>query len=927
MVDPAHTPGNHSLIGRAAERATIDALVRDARSGVSGAVLIHGPAGIGKSALVQYALVTASDFTVARTAGVESEMGFSYAGISQAVVPLLPGIGALSRDQRAVVEGVLGRANHDQLDPFVVGLALLSLLAEVARGQSVLVVADDAQWLDEESTTVLSFVGRRLHAERVLLLVAARDAPEARRGFEGFGRLELAGVSAPEAQQLLASVATNPIDASVAERIIATTNGNPLALIELPASLTDDELRGAVPLRDPLPIDAHVADVFAQRARALKADARMVLLLAAAERVGDPALLRHAAATEDLSWEQAVASAEESGLVTFTPRVAFRHPLVRSAIYYSAAPAERRRAHAALAEALDGDGDADRRAWHLGAATLTPDERVASELEASAERARRRGGSSVAAEYLWRAAELTPDPERATERLLDAARGALTAGLVKRAQQMLDRATARGVGAEQVADAAWTQALVSFVGGEVRDAARLLADALSAVDPRHLELAIGAGVAAGATALDGGHLIDESTRQAIASGIRRIGEQCDIPCPMAELLTAIATRLADGPIAASQPLRTAVMAAATNPTRLQDSAGRHVHVVYFDAVAAACEVLDDGAWDDLTQEWAQLARRTGALAALPLALSFRSWLDILRGRPATAASYLAEIDDLVALTGTRGLLGTPSPAQVLLDAWRGNDEAARTGAQRMMQDGHERGQGVAIDHAYAALTVLELGAGHYEAALRATQRICDHDGAGIATLADLAEAAMRCRQPALARHATTQLSERVTAADTPWARGILLRARAITADDAEAEDHFRASLEDLSRCTVVTDVARTQLLYGEWLRRERRRRDAREPLHQALERFETMGATAFASRARTELAATGEHLRTRSAPLDLLTPQEAQIARLAAAGERNREIAAHLYITTSTVEYHLRKVFVKLGVSSRTQLAQVDLPA
>ncbi|MGZ8650211.1 MAG: LuxR C-terminal-related transcriptional regulator [Solirubrobacteraceae bacterium] len=782
--------------------------------------------------------------------------------------------------------------------------------------------------MDEESRSALSFVGRRLHVERVLLLVAAPETPEAPLGFEGFGRLPLAGIAEPASHELLASAAARPIDASVAERIIAATNGNPLALLELPTSLTEAELRGAAPLRDPLPIDAHVANVFAARTQALDADAQMLLLLAAAERLGDPALLRHAAASDGLSWDKAVATAEESGLVTFTPRVEFRHPLVRSAIYYSSAPAQRRRAHAALADALDAEGDADRRAWHLGSATLAPDERVAAELEASAERARRRGGSSVAAEYLWRAAELTPDAKRATARLLDAARGALTAGLVKRAQETLDRATAGGIGPAEEADAAWTQALVHLVDGNVRDAARLLAGALAAVDPRNVDLAIGACVAAGATALDGGHLIDDSTRRTIASGIRRIGEQCDSPCPITELLMAIATRLADDPIPAHRPLHAAVTAAATDPTRLQDGAGRHVHVVYFDAVLAAWDVLDDHAWDDLTQEWAQLARRTGALAALPLALSFRSWLDVLRGRPATAASYLAEIDDLVALTGTRGLLGTPSPAQVLLDAWRGNDEATRTKARRMMQDGQERGQGVAIDHGYAALTVLELGSGNYEAALRAAKHVCDHGSAGRATLAlaDLTEAAMRCRRPEVAQRATTELSDRETAADTPWAQGIVSRARAIVADDADAEDHFRASLDELSRCTVVTEVARTQLLYGEWLRRARRRRDAREPLHEALEVFETIGARAFASRARAELAATGEHVRTRSAPVDVLTPQEARIARLAAAGERNQEIAAHLYITTSTVEYHLRKVFVKLGVSSRTQLAQVDLP-
>jgi DNA-binding CsgD family transcriptional regulator len=455
-----------------------------------------------------------------------------------------------------------------------------------------------------------------------------------------------------------------------------------------------------------------------------------------------------------------------------------------------------------------------------------------------------------------------------------------------------------------------------------------LAGVLSRIEAGDTDLAIGACVAADATALAGGHLVDAPTRRTIAMGTLAVSDRCALRDPLAQLVSGVAARLTDEH-AAIPTLRAAVTSAAEDQTRLQTVAGRHVHVVYFDTVLAAADVFDEPAWDDLTHAWVQLARRAGALAALPLALAFRSWLEVLQGRFGSAASHLAEIEDVVTLTGSPGLLGSPAPAQVLRDAWQGDEDATRAGARRMMQDAHERGQGIGIDHAYAALTILEIGAGRYDAALRAARRVLDHNSVGVAAhaLADLVESAARCGEGGIAEHALERLSERAAVSETPWASGMLARARALVGSGDEADAFFRSALEELSRATIATESARTQLLYGEWLRRARRRKEAREPLREALDFFETVGASGFAKRARAELAATGEHVRSRSAPVDVLTPQEAQIARLAASGERNREIAAQLYITTSTVEYHLRKVFVKLGVTSRTQLAQVDLPA
>jgi DNA-binding CsgD family transcriptional regulator len=454
-------------------------------------------------------------------------------------------------------------------------------------------------------------------------------------------------------------------------------------------------------------------------------------------------------------------------------------------------------------------------------------------------------------------------------------------------------------------------------------------DALPAIDAGQSEVAAGASVAAMAAVLTGAHLIEEPTRQAIAAAASDAVIRCDVAAPIAQVVSGFAARLRGEHVDALAMLRSAVDAAVADHTHLQAVAGRRVHVVYYDTTIAAAEVLDDRAWADLADQWALLARRIGALAALPLALGMRSWLDVLQGRVGSAASHLAELEEVASLTGSRGLLGSPAAAQVLLDAWQDNDEAARTGARRMMQDAHERGQGMGIDHAYAALLVLELGAARYDAALRAARHLVDHDTVALGTIAlpDVIEAATRGNDTGLALRALDRLAERTSASEAPWARGLLARGRALVANGDDADEQFRLALDALSHAGIDTETARTQLLYGEWLRRERRRKEARDPLNEALEFFETIGASSFAARTRAELAATGEHVRSRSAPTDALTPQEAQIARLAASGVRNREIAAQLYITTSTVEYHLRKVFVKLGVTSRTQLAQVDLPA
>jgi DNA-binding CsgD family transcriptional regulator len=917
------------LVDRAAEREAIDRVLAEARHGRSAALVLSGPPGIGKSSLVDYALDSAADFRTLRVTGVESEMAFGYGAIHQLVLPIVGRIAGLPEPQRGALDAAFGAVHHVQLDPFLVGLAALNLVAEEARHVSVLIIIDDAQWLDDESATVLSFLGRRLHAERVAMLVAQREVVDGPARFDGLDRLQVGGLPTPEAVRLLASASVTPVEPDVALRLVEATQGNPLALVELPAALTAEQLSGAAPLPDPLPIGERLSSVFTARLQAVDADTSTVLLLAAAERLGDPRLLRRAAEVHgDVLWEVAMAKAESTGLVRFTPAVQFRHPLVRSAIYYASSAADRRRAHAALAAALDGEGDVDRRAWHLGAAAEGPDESVARALAASADRARLRGGSSATASYLWRAAELTPDPERAAERLLEAARADLLGGRGSRARDMLERARANGLAERHWPAAAWTEALVNMVAGNVREPATLMADALPNIRDDERALAIGATVAGEAAALIGGHLVDPSVRQAVAAGSLAAVDRCHVPDPIGQVVAGLATALAGDRAGSISDLRRATAAATGDPARFQQLAGRSVHVVYLDTILAAADVLDERAWDDLSRAWVQLARRIGALAVVPLGLSFTSWLEVLQGRFGSAASDVGELEDVVSVTGSRGLVESPARAEVLRTAWQADEETTRAGVRRMLREARDRGHGTDIDHGHVALTVLELGAGRYDAALRAARHVYDHDNIVLGTLAlpDLVEAAVRAGETDLAHRALERLEARASTSATPWALGLLARSRALVADGGEADDHFRASSDALSVTTIATDLARTQLLHGEWLRRARRRKEAREPLYEALQLFESIGAEGFAARARAELTATGEHVRSRSAPLTVLTPQEAQIARLAAAGERNHEIAAQLYITTSTVEYHLRKIFMKLGVTSRTQLAHVDLP-
>lgn len=919
------------LVGREAERAAIDRLVDDARQSNGGALVIRGPAGIGKSALCEYGATRAGDLAVSRVNGLESEIALGFAGLHQLVAPFIDLVAELPPPQRGALESVFGLAEHQAPDQLFVFLAVLTLLDVAAKQQPMLLVVDDAQWLDDESARVLTFVAHRLRAEAIAMLFAVRDtaAPDARR-FDGLPHLEVGALVDADAHELLRRLVDDRVDPLVADQLVSETCGSPLALAEFVRELSHEQLRGDAPLPDPLPVGPSLQDEFARRARSLPSGARDVLLLAAAERFGDPDVLRRATAELDASWEDAARTIEAADLATFGERIEFRHPLVRSGVYHGAASSERRRAHRALAEALDGDDHADRRAWHLAAAAVSPGEDVAAALEAAAERALRRGGMQVAAQFLLRSSELTPDPVRRIDRLLDAVRLRASEGDAARAQPLLDAVLAQVHDPLQRGRAEWTQGLMWLSEGRGRDAVRVLARAVGS-----FEVVDGVALEALATAEDAvlyaGSLVDATSAADVASAALRLVPDARPLTATQQLVRGIAQWIGDGD-AAAPTVRDALRRLCGEvdaPAGADAQTRRDLGSAYLLAVNAATAVLDDVALQTFTRSWVDSARATRSLAMLPVALDVTSVAELFAGRFGSAEAALAEADDILTFAGSRGLIGEFGVGALLLCAHRGDEERTREIAQRRAHDARERGSGVDLDQSHYALAVLDAANGRYEAALDHCREVDSHTSFAMAALVFplLVEAAVRCDDTALAHDAIDRIAPRLSGSESSWARGVLEGARALVASDAPAaDDCYRAALDHLERSSAVVERARMQLLYGEWLRRRRLRREARASLRAALELFETVGADAFAQRARTELAATGETARPRSDDArDLLTPQEAQIARLVASGCTNADIASRMFISTSTVEYHLRKIFRKLDVRSRTQLARLEL--
>jgi DNA-binding CsgD family transcriptional regulator len=900
------------LVGRQRERAVVDRLLDSARDGRGAVVVVHGDPGFGKTALLEYAVEAGHDFRLVRTSGAEGEMELDYAAMQRLCSPLLEFIERLPGPQRDALSVAFGLRGGKAPSPFLVGLAVLGLLSEAAEQRPVLCLVDDAQWLDGASGAALAFVARRVLAERIAFAFATRELGS---GLAGFPHLRVDRLGRRDARTLLESVLAARLDESVLERILAETGGNPLALLELARELTPAQLAGGFGLPAALSLSTGIEESFKRRLTRLPRDARRLLLLAAAEPLGDPALLWRSARELGIP-ETAANTVESEGWLTLDGAVTFRHPLVRSAVYGSAEPTQRREVHRALADATDPELDPDRRAWHRAQATSVPDEQVAAELERSAGRAQARGGLGAVAAFLERAAALTPEPAHRAQRLLAAAGAKRDAGDLGAALGLLASIEAGALDELGRARVDLLRAQIALEQRRGEDAGRLFLDAASRLEPLDPELAretyleaLGGAMASDVEVVGGAPAVAAAARAAPPGAVP--------PRAVDVVLDAFAIRLTDGYAAAvptyarALELLLATDIASEDGSRwLSVSSGRNSNIV-------ALEMWDDEAVHLLAARRVQVARDTGALGHLPFALSFLVRSHILAGELAAAALALDEARLIAEATGNSAVVNAP----MILAAWRGDETQASELIDASSEEAARR-RWASNNYARA---VLYNGLGRHDAARDAAWELFESDpiGYGSHLVPELAEAAARTDDLASLQHALDWLSERTRVIRSGWATGMEARVRALLSDGEVADGQYRQSIEHLSGTRLRLELARSHLLYGEWLRRERRRLDAREHLRTALEAFGSMGAEAFARRAQRELLASGERARKRTVDtLDQLTPQEAQIAHLAANGQTNREISAQLFISPSTVEYHLHKVFRKLAVRSRTELAR-----
>jgi DNA-binding CsgD family transcriptional regulator len=905
------------MLGRRAECEALDRVLADVQAGRSRVLVLRGEAGIGKSALLEYLLDSASGCRIARTAGVESEMELAFAGLYQLCAPFLDRLERLPGPQREAISTAFGLSGGAPPDRFLVGLAVLGLLSDAAQDRPLVCVVDDAQWLDRTAAQCLGFVGRRLLAESVALVFAVRE-PVGAPDLAGLPELSIRGLGDADARALLESATAGRLDEGVRDRIVAETRGNPLALLELPRGRTAAELAGGFGLPGLLPLSTRIEQSFLRRLAPLPTETKQLLVVAAAEPVGDVNLLWRAAEQLDLG-AGAAAPAETAGLIDFGLRVRFRHPLVRSAAYRAATAHQRHEAHRALAEATDPTADPDRRAWHLAHAAVGPDEELAAELERSAERASARGGVAAAAAFLARAIELTPDPIRRAGRALTAAQAKFDAAAPDAASELLSAADPAQLDELQRARRARLSAQITFARARGANAARLLLEAARELDPVGPALAREAYLEAFRAAIFAGRLVDGSSAQAVAEGARSAPPAERPPRPIDLLLDGLAIRFTEGYAAAVAALRRALDAFALEGERTEENMRWLWLACPVAPEPIAPDLWDDEAWDRLTGTAVTLARDAGALASLPIALTARASLHVHAGEFSAADALVEEADAISAATGNAPLRYT----SLLLVAWRGD----RTKAEKLIESSSAEatagGEGRAIGLAEHVSAVLHNGLGQYSDALEAARRACEHEDLGFYgwSLAELVEAGVRAGAPDEAAAALAQLEARTDVAGTDWALGMQARSRALVSDGEEAEASYREAIDRLGRTRIVVHVARAQLLYGEWLRREQRAVDARVQLRRAHETFSRIGARAFADRAGRELEATGERVQRQTAETrESLTAQEAQIARLAADGHTNPEIGAQLFISPRTVEYHLRKVFTKLAISSRREL-------
>jgi DNA-binding CsgD family transcriptional regulator len=879
------------------------------REGESAVLVLRGEAGIGKTSLMQYCARQASGCRVAQIAGVESELEMPFAALHQLCEPILGHLDALPAPQHQALRVAFGAEVGNAPDRFVAGLAVLGLLTDVAAERPLVCLVDDAQWLDEPSRQVLGFVGRRLLAEPVLLLLAVREAGDEHL-FPALSSLTLGGLTEEDARALLTAAVPGQLDEQVRDRIVAETQGNPLRLLELPREMTSGELAGGYGVTH---VGGPMEERYTRRIRALPEPTQHLLLLAAADPTGDATLLWRAAETLGVP-RSAAAAAESEQLIEIGSHVRFHHPLVRSAAYAAGTLDDRCAAHAALAAATDADVDPERRIWHMAAAATGPDEAIASQLELMAAAAQARAGSAAAAAFLERSVQLTADPQRRAERALAAAHAHLHAAAFDAALGLLTEARALAVDDVQRGRVERLKGQVQYASDPGPEGPILLLEAAKTLEPLDVQLAREtyldawmASFAVGPFARPGGLLPEVSRAARSAPPAPDGAPACDL------FLDGLATMVTDGRAASAASFRRAVDAF------LSDEVSDNEFVQWGHlATSVAVHLWDWKSWERLSAKHVELARASGALAPLSMALSGRGVYTAWWGDAEASTAILAEYDAVNEATG----IGWFSACGLLHAAYQGRPEALAF-IEAMHAGAVEHGLGQGSQFATWTRAILCNGLGRYADALAAAELAAYEmeipNGTGWA-LVEVIEAAVRSRQPQVARKAMEQLPKH-TLEDSDWAMGVEARSRALVSDGDQAEQWYSEAVERLARTPFRTELGRAHLLYGEWLRREGRRVDARQQLTRAYEMFSAIGAEAFAERARRERVATGEKVRKRDvATQDELTPQEAHIARLARDGRSNAEIGAELFLSVRTVEWHLRKVFIKLGVRSRKDL-------
>jgi len=904
------------LWGRRPQCEALDLLLAEVRTGRSRVLVVCGEPGIGKTALLGYAAETASDFRVARADGVESEMELPFAALNQLCGRMLGRLDRLPGPQRDALGVAFGLRPGSAPDRFLVGLAVLGLLSEAAADQPLMCLIDDAQWLDRASAQALAFVARRLDAESVALLFGTRD-PAAGGDLAGLPGLLVEGLPDTDARAMLAAVIPGRLDDRVRDRIIAEAGGNPLALLELPHGMTAAGLAGGFGLPGAGPLSGRIEDIFRRRLAPLPATTQRLLLLAAAEPTGDPVLLWRAADRLGIG-AGAADAAKSGGLLVVGARVTFRHPLVRSAIYRSASLQDRRKVHRALAEATDPQLDPDRRAWHLAQAAPGPDEDVAAELERSADRAQARGGFAAAAAFLERATALTLEPARGAERALAAARAMAQAGAYDAALRLLATAEARPLDEFQLARADLLSGQIAFASSPGSDVPPLLLKAAKRLEPLDARLARETYLQALSGAVHAGRFVTGGGLREAAKAARAAPAVPEPPSAPNLLLDGLALLITEGYAAAAPTLKRALSAFSSEDISTEEE------LRWLWLACPAAQILwDDHSWDLLSTRHVQLARDAGALGVLPIALAQRTGLHLYQGDFAAAAALIDEAAAIGEATGSQ----LPPYAPLGLAAFRGQERQAFELIETSTKDTVRRGGGRGLNFVQWGTAVLDNGLGRYQDALAAAQQAGEDPQEQVFSTwaaAELIEAASRSGVPGHAADALQRLSDSARASGTDWALGTEACARALLSEGETAERRYREGIDRLARTRVRVPLARAHLVYGEWLRRENRRIDAREQLRTAHEMFAGMGADGFAERAARELLATGERVRKRTTDVPTeLTAREVQIARLAGDGLSNPEIAAHLFMSPRTVEYHLHKVFTKLAISSRNQLHAV----